>query len=94
MSKSESASRTGQQTYRYVSACKSCGIIGDEELPEEVAENLDEDMDNIAFEHYDETGHTVLRAKYTNAPDEIQEMLEADRVEQIDFRKLAAYVSN
>lgn len=78
-------------TYRFVVACKECGVCDDETFPAEVVESEQPiSMDRMpGFLHYDRTGHTCVEINYDVAPYDIQKMLDDGRLEVLDFERLA-----
>ncbi|NHN50005.1 hypothetical protein G9464_20770 [Halostella sp. JP-L12] len=81
--------------YRFVTACKECGVTDDQwRTAEEVSSEIPTDPEKTpAYQHYDRTGHTVVEVNYTIAPYDVQKMLDDGSKEALDFERIAEAVS-
>ncbi|ELY85339.1 hypothetical protein [Natrinema gari] len=82
-------------TYRYVVACKECGVCDDATFPADTVESAEPiDLERKpGYLHYDRTGHTCMEVNYDTAPGDIQRMLDDGRLEALDFERLAEFVA-
>lgn len=83
------------ETYEYVVACKTCGVVDQTELTRDEARSetvtpIDNDPAKL---HYDRSGHTVARLNYTTAPVDIREMLDGGTPEDINWRRVSEWLS-
>lgn len=82
-------------SYRFVVACKECGVCDDATFPADAAES----EQPIPLEHkpgylhYDRTGHTCVEVNYTIAPYDVQKMLDDGRLEALDFDRIMEAVA-
>ena len=80
-----------QETYEYRIVCKTCGVLGSVTLFSDDARNIPTEHDPARL-HYDRTGHEAKRVNYTNAPEDIMEMLDRADRSQLDFNRLSEFI--
>lgn len=80
------------ETYRYVVACTTCGVVDAVELEHQVATQPAPVEGDPAFEHFVRTGHEVFRLNYTLAPADVREMLDTGGLEGIDFHRVIEWL--
>lgn len=83
--------------YRFVVACKECGVVNEVTLTrEEAIEDAGAGPieDDPARLHYERTGHTAARLNYTTAPADVREMLDGGEPDDIDWGRVAEWLSS
>lgn len=87
----------GHDEYRFVVACKDCGVVDEVTMTHEEARTDTGPIpieDDLARLHYERTGHTCPRLNYTNAPPDVREMLDGGEPDDIDWKRVLEWLND
>jgi hypothetical protein len=79
--------------YRFVAACKKCGVCDDRIVPYSEAVSDGPLNDDPAMRHHERTEHTCVLVNYTTAPTDIQEMLDDGHPDKIDLERIMEFMA-
>jgi len=80
--------------YRFVVACKECGVVDEVTLTHEQASGVSPIEDDPARLHYERTDHTAARLNYTTAPPDVREMLDGGEAEDLDWPRIMDWLDS